>query len=199
MLNNGSSPRFTRRLLCGGVLTTLLISGVPLAAQDSERRVPYVPTPNEVVDEMLKLAAVKASDVVYDLGCGDGRIVITAVQKYGAARAVGVDIDPVRIGEANENAKKANVTAKTSFIQKDLFLQDLKEASVVTLYLLPDFNMRLRPKLLKDLKTGSRIVSHSFDMGDWKPDKEMKIDYRTIYLWTVTDAAKKAYGDAAAK
>ena len=197
MLNNGSSPNLTRRLLCGGVLTALLISGVPLAAQDTERRVPYVPTPNEVVDEMLKLAAVKASDVVYDLGCGDGRIVIMAVQKYGASRAVGVDIDPVRIKEANENAQKASVAAKTNFIQKDLFQQDLKEASVVTLYLLPDFNLRLRPKLLKELKTGSRIVSHSFDMGDWKADKEMKIDYRTIYLWTVTEAAKKAYGNAA--
>jgi len=160
-----------------------------LFAQDEERRVPYVPSPNEVVDEMLKAVNLKSSDVVYDLGCGDGRIVITAAQKFGT-RGVGVDIDPQRIKEAEENAKKANVTNKVRFVQKDLFNQDLSEASVVTLYLLPDFNMRLRPKLLRELKVGSRIVSHSFDMGDWQPDKTLKVDYRTVYMWTVTEKAK---------
>jgi trans-aconitate methyltransferase len=170
---------------------TLLFAAPSLLAQDdSERRVPYVPTPQEVVDEMLKLGGVKAGDVVMDLGCGDGRIVVTAVSKFGAARAVGVDIDPERIREANENAKKANVTNKVKFIEGNLFDADVREASVVTLYLLPDFNLKLRPKLLRDLKVGTRVVSHSFDMGDWKPDKEVKIDYRTLYLWTVTERAK---------
>jgi trans-aconitate methyltransferase len=173
----------------GALLCIAVLSGSPAAGQDEERRVPYVPTPNEVVEEMLKLAGVKANDVVYDLGCGDGRIVVTAAQKYGA-RGVGVDIDPERIKEAEENARKAGVTQKTKFINKNLFDAQLGEASVVTLYLLPDFNMRLRPKLLKELKVGTRIVSHSFDMGDWQPEKTVKIDYRTIYLWTVTDKAK---------
>jgi trans-aconitate methyltransferase len=184
------SPFCLRRRACLGVLVSaVLLSGAPLLAQDEERRVPYVPTPNEVVDEMLKAVNLKATDVVYDLGCGDGRIVITAAQKYGT-KGVGVDIDPQRIKEAEENAKKANVGSKVSFVQKDLFAQDLSGASVVTLYLLPDFNMRLRPKLLKELKVGSRIVSHSFDMGDWQPDKTIKVDYRTVYLWTVTEKAK---------
>jgi SAM-dependent methyltransferase len=186
------------------VVLALLLLGLPVAAQEEEddgRRVPYVPTPNEVVEEMLKLAGVKANDVVYDLGCGDGRIVITAAQKYGA-RGVGVDIDPERIKEANENAKSAGVTTKTRFVERNLFDMDLKEASVVTLYLLPDFNLRLRPKLLRELKVGSRIVSHSFDMGDWEPDKKIQLDYRTVYLWTVTAKAKamdaaKANGPAA--
>jgi tRNA G37 N-methylase Trm5 len=173
------------------LLACTLLAVSPLPAQDDEpRRVPYVPTPQEVVDEMLKLGGVKAGDTVIDLGCGDGRIVVTAVSKFGAARAMGVDIDPERIKEANENAKKANVTNKVKFVQGDLFDADIREASVVTLYLLPDFNLKLRPKLLKDLKVGTRIVSHSFDMGDWKPDKEVKIDYRTLYLWTITDKAK---------
>jgi trans-aconitate methyltransferase len=174
-------------LLAGSLL---FVAPSLLAQDDSERRVPYVPTPQEVVDEMLKLGGVKAGDVVMDLGCGDGRIVVTAVSKFGAARATGVDIDPERIKEANDNAKKANVTNKVKFVQGNLFDADIREASVVTLYLLPDFNLKLRPKLLKDLKVGSRIVSHSFDMGDWKPDKEVKIDYRTLYLWTVTEKAK---------
>lgn len=179
---------FYRRIRLSLLAATLLFSGV-LPGQEEERRVPYVPSPNEVVEEMLKAVNLKASDVVYDLGCGDGRIVITAAQKYGT-RGVGVDIDPQRIKEASENAKKANVSDKVRFVQKDLFDQDLSEASVVTLYLLPDFNMRLRPKLLRELKVGSRIVSHSFDMGDWQPDKTIKVDYRTVYLWTVTEKAK---------
>jgi ubiquinone/menaquinone biosynthesis C-methylase UbiE len=192
------SSKWIGRRMFSGVLATgaLLFAGV-LNGQDSERRVPYVPSPNEVVDEMLKLAGVKAGDVVYDLGCGDGRIVITAVQKYGAARGVGVDIDPQRIKESEENARKAGIANKVKFIQGDLFNADLREASVVTLYLLPDFNLRLRPKLMRELKVGTRIVSHSFDMGDWKADKTVNLDYKTIYLWTVTEQAKAAAAKAA--
>lgn len=156
-------------------------------AQEGGRRspdVPFVPTPNEVVDQMLKLAEVNKGDVLYDLGSGDGRIVITAAQRYGA-RGVGVDINPERIAEANENAKKAKVTDRVKFVEGDLFEAKLSDASVVTLYLLPGVNLKLKPKLLAELKPGSRIVSHSFDMGDWKPEKQMDVDGRRIYLWRV--------------
>lgn len=153
--------------------------------------VPYVPSPEEVVNAMLKLADVKKDDVLYDLGCGDGRIVITAAKSFGA-RAVGVDIDPERIREANENAKKAGVSDRVKFIEKNLFDADISDATVVTLYLLPDINRKLRPKLLKDLRPGTRIVSHQFDMGDWKPAKKMDLDYRTLYLWTVPESKSKS-------
>jgi ribosomal protein L11 methylase PrmA len=133
---------------------------------------------------MLKLAGVKAGDVVYDLGCGDGRIVISAAKTYGA-HAVGVDIDPERIQEAKANAKSAGVESQVRFEENDLFKADIHEATVVTLYLLPDVNMRLKPKLLSDLKPGTRVVSHSFDMQDWKPDKEETVEGRHIYLWTI--------------
>jgi SAM-dependent methyltransferase len=152
-----------------------------------KKDVPYVPTPQAVVDEMLKLARVSRDDVVYDLGCGDGRLVITAVQKFGAKRGVGVDIDPQRINESNENAKAAGVTDRTKFVVQDLFQTDFKEATVVTLYLLPEVNLKLRPKLLAELKPGTRIVSHAFDMGDWQPEKTVTVPGggQTIYLWTV--------------
>ena len=155
--------------------------------QEAPRRqpdVPYVPTPTEVVEEMLRVANVGKNDVIYDLGSGDGRIVITAAQKYGA-RGVGIDINPVRIGEARENALKAGVTDRVKFLQQDLFETDIREATVVTLYLLPSVNLKLRPKLLRDLKPGTRIVSHAFDMGDWKPEKTIDVNGRTIYYWTV--------------
>jgi ribosomal protein L11 methylase PrmA len=157
-------------------------------AQDKKKLdVPYVPTPQKVVDEMLSLAAVTKNDVVYDLGCGDGRIVITAAKKHGA-RGVGVDIDPERIKEANANAQQAGVSDRVKFIEQDLFQTDFKEASVVTLYLLPDINLKLRPKLLSELKPGTRVVSHAFDMGDWKPDKTVSVDEeRTIYLWIIPE------------
>lgn len=149
---------------------------------------PYVPTPPEVVAEMLRLANVKADDVVYDRGCGDGRIVITAVKEYGA-RGVGIDIDPERIKESNENARKAGVAERVTFKVQDLFETDLSRATVVTLYLLPEINLKLRPKLLRELKPGTRIVSHSFDMGDWKPERVVKVNAggveRTIYYWTM--------------
>lgn len=167
-----------------------LIAGITtMAAQDRQPDVPYVPTPQEVVDEMLKLAGVRGGDRLVDLGCGDGRIVVTAAQRYGV-NATGVDIDPERIGEAKENAAKAGVADKAKFVEGDLFEADLKDASVVTLYLLPSVNLKLRPKLIKDLKAGSRIVSHSFDMDDWKPVKTAEVNGRRLYLWVVTEQDK---------
>jgi 16S rRNA G966 N2-methylase RsmD len=144
----------------------------------------YVPTPQEVVDAMLAMANVTAKDVVYDLGSGDGRIPITAAQKYGA-RAIGIDIDPQRIKEANENLAKAGVSNKVKFLNQDLFATDISDATVVTLYLLPSLNLKLIPKL-KALKPGTRIVSHSFDMGsEWPPEKTQDVNGRMIYYWTI--------------
>lgn len=145
---------------------------------------PYVPTSQPVVDEMLKLAKVTNVDKVYDLGCGDGRIVISAAKQYGAT-GVGIDIDPQRIKEAKQNAKTAGVTDKVKLIKGDIFKAEFSDATVVTLYLLPEVNLRLRPILLKQLKPGTRIVSHIFDMGAWKPDETRTVDGATIYLWTI--------------
>lgn len=145
--------------------------------------VPYVPTGTDVVDAMLKMANVKKGDVLYDLGCGDGRIVVTAAKKYGAT-GMGFDLDPIRIAEANANALKEGVTDKVKFVNANLFDTDLSKATVITLYLLPSVNMKLRPKIL-ELKPGTRIVSHAFDMGDWEPEKTETINGSTIYFWTV--------------
>ncbi len=165
---------------------------IPAAAQYEESGdVPYVPTPPEVVEGMLRLAGVKSTDVVYDLGCGDGRIVVMAAEKFGA-RGVGIDINPERIREAEENARKAGVTGKVRFIQGNLFDADIHEATVVTLYLLSSVNLKLRPKLIKELRPGARVVSNTFDMGDWKPDKEIEVNGRRVYLWTVTEKLKKS-------
>jgi ubiquinone/menaquinone biosynthesis C-methylase UbiE len=170
-----------RLSLAAGVLVALSVA----AAQSTPHLdVPYVPSPNPVVEGMLKLAGVKSGDTVYDLGCGDGRIVITAAKTYGA-KGVGVDINPERIEEARANARSAKVEDKVKFEENDLFKANISNATVVTLYLLPDVNVRLKPKLLKELKPGTRIVSHSFDMGDWKPEKDELIEGRHIYLWTV--------------
>ena len=144
----------------------------------------YVPTPPEVVDTMLQLAGVTKDDVVYDLGCGDGRIPVAAASKYGA-RAVGIDIDPQRVQEANENVKKNSVEKLVTIRNEDLFTVDLSGATVVTLYLLPSLNQRLIPKFMKELKPGTRIVSHAFDMGDWKPEKEVDVMGRKVYMWTI--------------
>jgi len=167
------------------------------ATQNPPTRTPdviYVPTPQEVVDAMLKVAKVGKNDVLYDLGSGDGRIVVTAAKLYGT-RGTGVDIDPQRISEARENAKKEGVTDKVTFIQGDLFEQKISDATVVTLYLLPSLNLKLRPKLWKELKPGTRIVSHAFDMGDWKPEQELDVNGRKVYFWTIpADAAKKVSG-----
>jgi len=144
----------------------------------------FVPTPNKVVERMLEMAKVGPKDVVYDLGCGDGRIVIHAAKQYGA-RAVGIDIDPDRIKEANANAKAAGVTGKVRFILGDLFETDISAATVVSLYLLTSLNLKLKPKLLAELKPGTRVVSHAFEMGDWKPEKEDHVDGSNVYLWRV--------------
>jgi hypothetical protein len=163
----------------------IALSGIPALAKDRERpEVPYVPTPEHVVAEMLKLAGVKQGDVLYDLGSGDGRIVIQAAKKY-KVKGVGVDIDPERVKEARENARAAGVTNLASFRQNDLFKEDISEATVVTLYLLPEVNLRLKPKLFQELKPGTRIVSHSFDMGDWQPEKEVNVDGHMLYFWTI--------------
>lgn len=147
--------------------------------------VPYVPTPDEIVSEMIKMAHINEKDVVYDLGCGDGRIVITACQKTGA-RGVGVDIDPERIAESRSNAKKADVEGKVTFIQQDLFKIDFSEATVLALYLLPEINVKLRPRILNDLQPGARIISHNYSMGDWLPDTARHLDARhSIYFWVV--------------
>ncbi len=156
--------------------------------------VPYVPTPQEVVDRMLDMAQVKKGDVVYDLGSGDGRIVVTAAKKYGV-KAIGFEIDPERIKESRENIKKAGVAHLVEIRQQDIRTVDLSPASVLTMYLLPEVNLMIRPNIWKQMKVGSRIVSHDFDMGDWKPLKTEHIkdggSYdHTLYLWHV-DAAKK--------
>ena len=147
--------------------------------------VPYVSTPTAIVDGMLNLAAVTDTDVVYDLGCGDGRIVIAAAKRFGA-RGVGVDIDPIRIDEARANAIAAGVADRVTFRVQDLFATDLREATVVALYLLPSVNERLIPKLKAELKPGSRIVSNSFDMGSaWPADQRVPLDGTAIFLWRV--------------
>jgi SAM-dependent methyltransferase len=144
----------------------------------------FVPTPQEVVDAMLKLAKVSASDVVYDLGSGDGRIPITAARTYGA-RGVGIDIDPQRIKEATENLKTSGMGDKVRFLNQDLFTTNISDATVVTLYLLPSLNLKVMPKLNAELKPGTRVVSHAFDMGDIKPQQTQNVNGRTIYMWTV--------------
>ena len=166
------------------IVTGLLIYGAQ--GQQIPINTPYVESPPHIVDAMLELAGVSGSDTVYDLGCGDGRIVISAAQKYGA-RGVGVDINPARIEEARANARSAGVTHRVNFEVKDLFDADIRGATVVALYLLPEANLRLRPRLLRELKPGTRVVTHSFDMGDWKPEKERLVDGVHVYLWTVPE------------
>ncbi|MGE0592850.1 MAG: cyclopropane-fatty-acyl-phospholipid synthase family protein [Vicinamibacterales bacterium] len=144
----------------------------------------YVPTPQEVVDAMLELAKVGPDDVLYDLGSGDGRIPVTAAQRFGI-RAVGIDIDPQRIREANGNAESAGVADRVTFLNQDLFTTDFSEATVVTLYLLPSLNLKLMPTLRSELRPGTRIVSHAFDMGDWVPDETVDVNGRRIFLWTI--------------
>jgi ribosomal protein L11 methylase PrmA len=171
---------------------TVVVAGFPgatsafaqTAAPSRRPDVIFVPTPEAVVEAMLQVAAVTKNDTVYDLGCGDGRIPVTAARKYGA-RGVCFDIDPQRIKEANENVAKNNVGSLVRVVEGDLFEQDLSGATVVTLYLLPSLNVKLMPKLMKELKPGTRIVSHAFDMGDWKPEKELDVDGRKVYYWTI--------------
>jgi methyltransferase family protein len=183
------------RLAAGAAVLAALAAPYALA---QEPRVPYVPTPQEVVERMLELAKVGPHDYLIDLGSGDGRIVITAARKHGA-RGFGVDLNPVRIQEANENARKAGVIDKVAFYQRDLFETDLDSATVITMYLLPQVNLELRAKLLK-LKAGTRLVSHDFDMGDWKPDSHVTVNAKEkyggsggtsdVYYWVVPAAVE---------
>jgi precorrin-6B methylase 2 len=183
--------RYVRMSAAAALLATTAMLASGFAASAQQARAPlrnpdviYVPTPPEVVDAMLALARVSAKDVVYDLGSGDGRIPIAAAEKYGA-RAVGIDINPQRIQEANENLAKSKVGDKVKFLNQDPFETDISEATVVTLYLLQSLNIKLIPKL-KALKSGTRIVSHSFDMGDeWPPEKTETVNGKKIYYWTI--------------
>lgn len=146
--------------------------------------VPYVPTPEEVVAKMLDMAQVNDKDLVYDLGCGDGRIVIMAAQKKGA-RGIGFDLDPERIYECKQNAKIAGVNDRVQFKQQDLFTTDLSEATVVTMYLLQSVNLQMRPRLFAQLRPGTRVVSHDFDMGEWEPDQSAELDGHNVYYWVI--------------
>lgn len=157
-----------------------------LGVDSIETDVPYVPTPQPVVDRMLKMAEVDANDVVYDLGSGDGRIVIRAAEKYGT-RGVGIEIDPARVEEARKNAREAGVQDLVEFRQKDLFEADISEATVVTLYLLPNVNLELRPMLFEQLQPGTPIVSHGFDMGEWEPEATDTVNANTVYRWTIPE------------
>jgi len=188
-------------IFCRSFAILVLFTSLTVAQTSQPKHqidVPYVPTTEEAVKAMLKLADVKPSDMVYDLGCGDGRIVIAAAKEYGA-HGVGIDINPERIAEAKENAKKAGVENLVRFEENDLFDADIHEATVVTLFLLNSVNLKLRPKLLKDLKPGTRIVSNTFGMGDWKPVKELIVGdpvegfslSRKLFLWTIPQRNEK--------
>jgi precorrin-6B methylase 2 len=174
------------------LLALTLVVAAPAAGQQTATQAPlrspdviFVPTPQEVVNAMLKAAKVGKNDVVFDLGSGDGRIPITAVKDFGAARATGIDIDPTRIKEANANLAKSGLTGdRVRFLNQDLFTTDISSATVVTLYLLPSLNLKLIPKFEKELKPGTRIVSHSFDMGDWVPEQTVDVEGRKVYMWT---------------
>lgn len=155
---------------------------------DSKKIVPFVPSPQEVVDRMIELSSVKKGDLVYDMGSGDGRIVIAAAKK--GAKAVGFEIDGDLVKESRENIRKAGVQNLAEIRQQDILSVDFSAASVITMYLLPDVNLKLKPKLLRQLKPGSRVVSHSFDMGDWPPDKVEQVNGRTVYLWIVPAKAR---------
>jgi precorrin-6B methylase 2 len=181
------------RVMSSFVLALALTLVAPLSAEQAATQAPlrspdviFVPTPPEVVAAMLKVAKVGKGDIVYDLGSGDGRIPIAAVKDYGAARATGIDIDPQRIKEATANLKASGITGdRVRFLNQDLFTTDISDATVVTLYLLPSLNLKLIPKLMKELKPGTRIVSHSFDMGDWVPEQTVDVDGRKVYFWTL--------------
>lgn len=192
-------PRRGSVLTVALTLVTSLACGMasPEAASDEKFVLPqlpeaqrrpdviFVPTREAVVEAMLDVAEVGPDDILYDLGCGDGRIVVAAARR--GVRAVGIDIDPKRIAEARANATEAGVTDKVQFLEQDLFTSDIREATVVTLYLLPALNLKLRPMLMEQLRPGTRIVSHDFDMGDWKPEKTVQVDGKTVYYWTIPE------------
>jgi SAM-dependent methyltransferase len=159
-------------------------AALPAAAQARSPDVIYVPTPLEVVEEMLRIAGVGPGDVLYDLGSGDGRIPIAAARKYGI-RATGIDIDADRVWEAEQNARRDGVEKLVQFRREDIFKADFHDATVVTLYLHPDVNLKLRPRLWAELRPGTRIVSHQFPMGDWAPEKVVEVHGRKVYFWTI--------------
>lgn len=165
---------------------SLSIPGLEVPPQPTESDVPYVPTPEPVVDRMLEMADVGPDDVVYDLGSGDGRIVIRAARKYGA-QGVGIEIDPKRVEEARQNAKDAGVSDLVEFRQGDLFEANFSDATAVTLYLLPSVNQELRPMLFEQLAPGTPVVSHDFDMGQWTPEDTIEMDGDTLYHWTIPE------------
>jgi SAM-dependent methyltransferase len=167
---------------------SIVLANAQDSSFQSKKIVPFVPSPQEVVDKMIELGGVKTGDVVYDLGSGDGRIVITAAKK--GAKAVGFEIDGDLVKQSRENIRSAGVQDSAEIRQQDILTVDLSQASVVTMYLLPDVNLKLKPNLLSQLKPGSRVVSHSFDMGDWKPDKIERVEGRTIYLWIIPAKAR---------
>ncbi len=197
-----------------GMLVLVLASATMpvIAAEEGAKKlgrpeglVPYVPTPYDVVEEMLKMADVKTSDVVFDLGCGDGRIVVMAAKKFGAKKCVGVDINPERVKEARELAKKEGVEDRVTIVQEDLAVTNFSTATVVTLYLLPEYNRALRPKLERLLPLGARVVSHDFDMPPiWKPVQVKEFadkdgGHHTLYLWVINEEMKKRVAEEKAK
>jgi hypothetical protein len=190
------SLAITRRRLSASLVAAAALLGIRASAQNNVEHpfqsksgvdldVPYVPTPPQVVDRMLSIANAGPNDIHYDLGCGDGRIVIAAAKKFKVKKAVGVDLDPERIAEANANAVAEKVTDRVTFIKNDLFKVNFTEANVLTLYLLPEINVRLRPIILDEMKPGTRVVSHAFLMGDWEPDQMESIETRNIFYWIV--------------
>jgi len=177
---------------------TLQTAPAPAAKQLRSPDVIYVPTPPEVVDAMLKVVDARRGDVLYDLGSGDGRIPITAVEKYNVTRATGIEINPERIAEAQQNLNKAGLGDRVRFRNEDLFEADFSDATVITLYLLPALNVKLLPKMLRELKPGTRIVSHAFAMGDWKPEQTLEVGGRSVYFWTIPAKGTAAYAAASA-
>jgi len=176
-----------RRMCIGALAIVAATVAVAQSPETGKPDVAYVPTPQTVVDAMLELAAVKATDVVYDLGSGDGRIVITAAKSFGG-RGVGIDIDPTLVQKATENAAAAGVLDRVRFETGNLFTSKISDATVVTLYLLQSINERLRPKLVRELKPGTRVVSHVFNMGpEWPPEKTITVERSRIYLWTIPE------------
>ncbi|MFA5496177.1 MAG: class I SAM-dependent methyltransferase [Porticoccaceae bacterium] len=165
------------------LLASSILPRATVAAPDLD--VPFVPTPEDVVDRMLEMAAVKPDDRVIDLGSGDGRIVISAVRDWDVRAALGIDLDPERVAEARENARQAGIDDRAVFEQGDLFEKDFSDATVLTMYLLPDVNLRLRPVVLETMAPGTRIVSHAFKMGDWEADQFDTVGTNNIYLWIV--------------
>jgi precorrin-6B methylase 2 len=168
----------------------VLLAGMTQTSSYAQVRldVPYVPTPQDVVDRMLDMAKLTKDDFHMDLGSGDGRIAVTAAKR--GARSIGIDLNPTRIAEANENAQKAGVTDRVTFVLGNLFEQDIGKANVLTMYLLQGVNLQLRPKILSDLRPGSRVVSHAFSMNDWKPDQHVNVNGRNLYLWIVPGKAE---------